>query len=108
MRTVASVAVAGDVLALAGEALSATVTLERQADDFGSSQRVVCLIDSVPAAILAQGQSEKVQVADGAHTLHCQAVSGGFTLPAPVTFSAAGEKRFRVGLTLTKVVLKAE
>jgi hypothetical protein len=110
MRSIVLLAAAGAALAFAVESGAATVTLTRDADDFGSGQRVVCLIDSVPAAILAQGKSETVKVADGEHRLFCQAVSGGFT-PTPVaTINAQAEQtiQFGVSLGLTKVELRAK
>ena len=105
MRRIVSLTVAGAALAFAVGAGAATVTLTRDANDFGAGQRVVCLIDSAPAAVLAQGKSETVKVADGAHRLYCQAVSGGFT-PTPVaTFNAQADQSIQFGVSLgfTKV-----
>ncbi|MBQ9240720.1 MAG: hypothetical protein IJ164_05200 [Duodenibacillus sp.] len=110
MRRIALLAAAGAAMAFAAEAGAATVTITRDANDYGAGQRVVCLLDSSPAAILAQGQSERVSVADGPHKLYCQAVSGGFTPTPTATLDVRGDQalQFSVSLSLTRVHLEAK
>ncbi len=108
MRKFAMWAMAGAALSLSVPASAATVTMSRAADDIGAGQRVVCLIDAAPAAVLTQGQSVTQQVSEGAHELRCQAVSGGYT-PTPTVLVQAQEGKpvqAEVSLGMTRLELK--